>query len=400
MGFQPEQINALWQLYLTDQATPDQVKELFAYLKDPANDAGIEGQLQQAMQQSGLWDAYQPGTERNAAALEAIFAARQSLQDARAQVAPPAIPAVHRVHFIRRWGWVAASVIIIAAGLLYFLTDRKEEKGTAPVLAESGEVVPGKYGALLTLSDGSVVSLDTIRNGRVELEGGATARVLDGKLIYDEKAGAEVFNTMSTPEGRIFQITLPDGTNVWLNAGSSIRYPTAFKGKDRTVKITGEAYLEVAKNPALPFRVELENQSAIEVLGTSFNVNAYRNEETVNTTLIEGAVVVSADGVRQRLSPGQQAQVAGKNIKLANANVEQVIAWKNGLFDFTGKDIKVVLREIARWYNLEIVYEVEPGPEEIMGKMQRNLALPQVMKILNGLDIHYKIEGRKLIIAK
>lgn len=400
MASQPEQIKALWQLYLTDQATADQVKELFAYLNDPANDIAIDGQMQQAMHDSGLWHSYVPASESNAASLEAIFAARESLQQAREQELQIKIP-VHRVHFLRRWGWAAASILVILVGVgAYLLYEKKEKNEKSTVIAQAGEIVPGKQGAILTLQNGSMISLDSIRNGKIELEDGTTAMVVDGKLIYDENASAELYNTMSTPKGRIFQLSLPDGSNVWLNAGSSIRFPTAFKGNDRVVKITGEAYLEVAKNPKMPFRVELDKGSTVDVLGTTFNVNAYTNEESVNTTLIDGAVEVSANGRKQRLAPGQQARTTENDIKVVAANIEQVIAWKNGLFDFTGKDIKMVLREIARWYDLDLVYEVEPVAGEIAGKMQMNLALPQVMKILSGLDIHYKTEGRKLIITK
>jgi ferric-dicitrate binding protein FerR (iron transport regulator) len=167
------------------------------------------------------------------------------------------------------------------------------------------------------------------------------------------------------------------------------------------VEIKGEAYLEIARNPKMPFYVVLENNAAIQVLGTSFNVNAYADEENIKTTLIEGAIEVkSPQGTVKRLLPGEQAQLMGSDIRVVDANIEQVIAWKYGVFDFTGKELKTALREVARWYDLEVVYEVEPAAGEIVGKMQMNLALPQVMNILKGLDINYRIDGRRLIITK
>ncbi|WP_164735470.1 FecR family protein [Pseudoflavitalea rhizosphaerae] len=301
---------------------------------------------------------------------------------------------------IRKWWWAAAAVVILAAGLYFWplITETEKEK---IVQKEAVDITPGRSGAILTLANGSQMSLDSVRNGIVTLEGGATAKVVDGKLIYNESTDRITYNTMSTPKGRIFQLTLPDGSNVWLNAASSIRYPTAFKGNQRRVEIKGEAYLEVARNPRMPFYVVLENNTELQVLGTSFNVNAYTNEENIKTTLIEGSIEVKPpQGIPKRLIPGEQAQLDGNTISVVNANVDQVIAWKNGVFDFTGKELKAALREVARWYDLEVVYEVEPASGEIVGKMQMNLALSQVMNILKGLEINYRIEGRRLIITK
>ena len=315
--------------------------------------------------------------------------------------AAPAVPGKSSGKLItRKWWWAAAAAVILAAGLyLWPLTTEKGEGKMAET--EAVDITPGRSGAILTLADGTQLSLDSVRNGMVALEGGATAKIVDGRLVYNESTDQITYNTMSTPKGRIFQITLPDGSNVWLNSASSIRYPTAFKGNQRKVEIKGEAYLEIAKDPRKPFYVVLENNAAVQVLGTSFNVNAYTNEENIKTTLIEGAIEVkSPQGLLKRLIPGEQAQLDGNNIKVVNANVDQVIAWKNGVFDFTGKELKAALREVARWYDLDVVYEVEPAAGEIVGKMQMNLALPQVMNILKGLDINYRIDGRRLIITK
>lgn len=300
----------------------------------------------------------------------------------------------------KRW-WVAASVIILASVALYLLyplgkQSNKPETSSRDML----NIVPGKQGAILTLADNSQVLLDTLKNGTVlTMEGGGNARVVNGNLVYGSNGSDVTYNTVTTPNGRQYRIELPDGTLIWLNAGSSVRYPTAFTGAYRVVRITGEAYLEVAKNPKMPFRVDLNNNISLQVLGTSFNVNAYDDEPFVKTTLLEGSVRVDNNGQAQKLVPGQQAAVNEK-INVTKVDVQQVIAWKNGLFDFNNKDVKSALREIARWYDLSIVYESEPASGEIVGKMQRNLALSQVMETLSDLDIHYRIEGRKLIVSK
>ncbi|QEC45107.1 FecR family protein [Pseudobacter ginsenosidimutans] len=303
----------------------------------------------------------------------------------------------------RRW-W-AAAVIALLLGVAvfgYLLNRGNKNPGSKDIAQQTNERLPGKQGAILTLADQSQVLLDTVKDGAVlALPGGGRARVENGNLVYDAKGVAVTFNTIATPKGRQYRVTLPDGTIIWLNSGSSVRYPTLFAGNERVVHITGEAYLEVAKNSKMPFRVDLENNTTIEVLGTSFNVNAYDEEPSVNTTLLEGAVRVNKKGQAQKLLPGQQAQVSGtEKIRVVDVDVEQVVAWKNGLFDFNNKDVKTVLREIARWYDLDLVYESEPAAGEIAGKMQRNLALSQVMETLSDLDIHYRIEGRKLIVSK
>lgn len=329
--------------------------------------------------------------------IESLLMERAKSQLVFSEPAVPVKPSVN--FFIRKWRWAAAAVVIIAA-TLYFWPFKEVDKNKIAG-KEHVDVTPGRTGAILTLANGSQVSLDSIQNGVVTLEGGSIAKIVDGKLIYSENTDQVTYNTMSTPKGRIFQIILPDGSNVWLNSASSIRYPTAFKGDQRKVEIKGEAYLEIARNPRMPFYVVLENNAEVQVLGTSFNVNAYTNEENIKTTLVDGAIEVkSPAGVVRRLVPGEQAQLDGNNINIVTANVDQVIAWKNGVFDFTGKEVKAALREIARWYDLEVVYEVEPAAGEIVGKMQMNLALSQVMNILKGLDINYRIDGRRLIITK
>ena len=245
--------------------------------------------------------------------------------------------------------------------------------------------------------------MDSAGNGLVAVENGTQVTLKNGVLAYTQKYKAgntTALNRMSTPKGRQFQMLLPDGSKVWLNAESSIKYPTTFIGKQRLVELTGEAYFEIAKNPKMPFIIKLNATNEIEVLGTSLNINAYDNEPSVKTTLLNGAVRVNANGQTKSLEPGQQATVIpGKDIAIvSNADLSQVMAWKNGLFNFNGYSIKAVLRELARWYDLEVVYEAEPETGEVVGEIQRNLTLSQVIKVLQRMHVKYRIEDKKLIV--
>ena len=312
------------------------------------------------------------------------------------------------VHFLRSpWLRYAAAILIIAGLAVYFWKNGpQKETSTAAVSKQvRTDVAPGRDGAILTLADGRRLVLDSLGNGIIATQNGAKVVLNNGALSYDQNGNAAtgiIYNTMHTPKGRQFQLVLPDGTKVWLNAASSITYPTVFTGNSRKVEINGEAYFEVAKNAQMPFIVAIPRGGEVKVLGTHFNINAYEDEEAIKTTLLEGSVSVkSAAESFVFLKPGEQAVLSRANSPLTidhSPNLEQVLAWKNGLFNFNGYDIKAVMREIGRWYDLDIVYEAEPEPEEVMGELQRNLTLSQVMKILQRIHIKYRIEGRQLIV--
>jgi len=378
----------LLERYVEGIASEEEIKELFAELERRRDDTEWEDFIGQIILNTKMDERYDETYWHPA--IQGILAARNA-------EAP-----VRKMTWKR---WMAAAAILLVFGTavtFYFLSPKVHKEVSPSVVHTTKEITPGRQGAILTLADNSQVLLDTVKNGVVvALQGGTKARVVNGNLIYDSKGAKVVYNTITTPNGRQYQLTLPDGTNVWLNSGSSIRYPTAFLGAERSVIITGEAYLEVTKNAKMPFRVNLDNKTEIQVLGTRFNVNAYHDESAIKTTLLEGSVNVKANGMTKILMPGQQAQISGKEmLHVVNANVSQVVAWKNGLFDFTGKDVKSVLREIARWYDLDLVYESEPANREIVGKMQMSLSLSLVMETLKDLDINYTIQGRKLIISK
>lgn len=312
----------------------------------------------------------------------------------------------NRFDFLRKWGPVAASVLLVLILGVYFWFGHKNT-GTAVTVANAEEIQSGKDGAILTLADGSQVILDSLGNGVIALQNGSQAIIKNGELIYDltgERTGEVVYNTMTTPKGRQFSLLLPDGTRIWLNAASSIRYPTVFAGQERKVELTGEAYFEVAKNMKKPFLVNVNEKVTVEVLGTHFNVNAYENEATINTTLLEGSVRVNG----KKIKLGQQAQIenqlAGQQsqqeIQVVNdADLDKVMAWKNGLIFFSGATLDEIMRQLERWYDIEVKYENNKVPNtQLAGKMTRDVPLNGLLKNFEELGVHYKLRGRKLIV--
>lgn len=206
------------------------------------------------------------------------------------------------------------------------------------------------------------------------------------------------YNTAATPRGGQYEFILSDGTKVWLNAASSIRFPVAFPKNERKVQVTGEAYFEVASNPNSPFFVETQGQT-IQVLGTSFNVNAYDDEQSVRTTLLTGSVNVTAQGISKRLQPGEQARYENGNLSIGVADVGNVIAWKNGYFSFKDDDMHSVMRQIARWYNIDVSYEGQIPDRNFSGEISRNVNLSQILEILTFKKIHYRISETTLTIT-
>ena len=301
----------------------------------------------------------------------------------------------------RRW-WAAAAIIVLVGLGCYLWMNNKGKPVSTAAVEPSGQILPGREGALLTLADGSQILLDTVQNGAITLQGGARVTLVGGVLQYEGNGSEMLYNTMSTPRGRQFRLVLPDGTAVWLNNTSSIRYPVVFAGRERHVEVTGEAYFEVAKRAGMPFRVTVNHKAEVEVLGTNFNVKAYDNESGVETTLLEGAVRVSIpEGKSLTLQPGQQARVAAAGAKLQLVNdpdLVKVMAWKNGLFDFNNATLEEVMRQLERWYDIEVVYTKGIPDMELLGKMTRGITLNELLIVLKELGVHCTIEGRKLLV--
>lgn len=303
---------------------------------------------------------------------------------------------------IRLFNWrkiaVAASVLV-AIGIGTLVLFQKSDQSPVTVASkESDDKEPGKTGAILTLSNGSKIVLDSIGNGLLANQNNTAVSKKNGGVVYTAGSNAQtVYNTMTTPRARQYNLELSDGTKVWLNASSSITFPTSFAANERKVTLTGEAYFEVAKDKTRPFRV-LVNDMQVNVLGTHFNVNAYNDEATVNTTLLEGSVLLTEKGRKVLLKPGQQAQKqkSGAIVVNDNVNLDEVMGWKNGVFYFDNASLQTVLRQLSRWYDVDIVFEKEIPIRTFEGEIQKNLQLSQVLKILEKNKVHFKIEGKIL----
>nr|WP_262909520.1 FecR family protein [Niabella pedocola] len=240
------------------------------------------------------------------------------------------------------------------------------------------------------------------------MQGQAAIVKKNDQLIYNKKQGpASVFyNTVTTPRGGQYQLTLEDGSKVWLNAASSIRFPTTFQGKERKIEISGEAYFEIAKDAARPFKVAFETpagmKSEVTVLGTHFNIMSYNDEKAAKTTLLEGSVSISSNGNTAILTPAQQASQTDRNgITVAsNIDVNEAVAWKNGFFEFHATGLQEVMRQIGRWYDVEISYEGKIPERNFGGKISRQNNAAEVLKILELSQIKFRIEGKKIIVTQ
>lgn len=308
--------------------------------------------------------------------------------------------------FRRRWQIPAAAVLVITLGISSYFYFSKSDK--IEHVAVLNDINPGRNKAILTLGNGQKISLADVVNGQQisNQSGIKITKTADGKLVYDASSIAEnnriiEYNTIEAPIGGQWQVKLPDGSLVFLNASSSITYPIRFVGNERNVKMTGEAYFEIAHNKKMPFKVSSLGQT-VEVLGTHFNVMAYADEKLIKTTLLEGSVKISDHGQAALLKPGEQAQVSQSNIKVDNeVDLEDVVAWKNGYFKFN-ESLESIMAKVARWYNVKVEYQVKPDPNlSFSGKISRTRKISGILNMLefNG-DVHFKIEGRRVIVTK
>ncbi|HEX6431930.1 MAG TPA: FecR domain-containing protein, partial [Niastella sp.] len=278
------------------------------------------------------------------------------------------------------------------------------------------DVAPGGNKAILTLGDNSTIVLDSAGNGQLAQQGSSVvSKTKEGELKYESgiPAGREqsaiTYNTLSTPRGGQYQLVLPDGSKVWLNAASSVRFPTAFVGNERRVEIKGEAYFEVAtirlhSGQKMPFKVHFssaDKQGTVEVLGTHFNINAYDDEDEMRTTLLEGKVRTSmVNGQWSILEPGQQAVIHHSQLTIHdNVDIESIMAWKNGLFHFENADIKAVMRQLSRWYDIEVEYKGALKNEPLFIEIPRNTNLSDVLKVIGSTaGVRLKFEGKKVTV--
>lgn len=322
------------------------------------------------------------------------------LQDMHSEIKPAPEFTVHRSS---RYNWRIAAAIIFAVfgaatGWILLKQDNKKAE-TASMALAGQDILPGSERAVLKLANGQVIVLDTSR-GQIIQNGALTVNNDSGLLNYYGKAAMAEYHTLSIPRGGQYKLQLPDGTHVWLNAASSITYPTAFTGTERIVEITGEVYFEVAKMKQKPFRVKSAGGSEIEVLGTHFNVNAYADEPLVIATLLEGSIKFSKANEHYLMKPGQQARLnkAGEINIISNANMEAVTAWRNGYFYFDGTDLQTVMRQMARWYDVTVAYEGKIPDMKFSGEISKSNNASLVLEMLEATQVRFEIEGNKIIV--
>ncbi len=315
----------------------------------------------------------------------------------------------------KKWYWLGAASVTALLGLGIFLyTHNHQPAGTDIVVTNHKNDVPApdKSLATVTLANGTVVYLDSSGNGQLAQQGNIQIiKLANGQIVYHLSAAQagtangkiikEQYNTLTNPRGsRVIDMQLADGSHVWLNAGSSVTYPVAFTGNERRVELKGEGYFEVARNDAKKF-VVTANGTTTEVLGTHFNVNAYDDEVATKITLLEGAVKVSKGSASKFIQPGQQAAIQHSSFIIHHSiDTEQVMAWKNGWFEFEKVAINRIMQQVSRWYNLDVVYRGQPGPQTFSGRISKELPLSSVLQSLeaNGNGVKFSVEGRKLIV--
>lgn len=395
-------LTQLWEKYLADQKmTAGELKQLRTLVQN----ARHQPQLDQLLHTLYTEQQQQhPAAETNAGeAFDEVWARLQTAT-AAAETPAPVVALQPR----KWWRYAAAALVLFtAAGSAFWLTRSKAPHTIVQQPpATKAAIQPGSNKALLKLADGSVISLNEAQNGTLAQQGNTqVVKLANGQLAYQTNKGtgtAGLYNTIITPRGGKFHITLPDGSQVWLNAASSLYYPTTFTGTAREVVLTGEAYFEIAKNSAMPFHVKV-NELQVDVLGTHFNINAYTDEAAIHTTLLEGSVKVSTANAKQQLAPGQRASLYHSNgaLKLQNnVDTEETIAWKNDLIQFAGTDIYAAMRMIARWYDVEVEYKGNIPNAHFRGGLSSDAPVAEVLQLMQQTgEVHFEISGRKIIVT-
>ena len=392
-----DRLNYLWQQYTGHDISFQEYEELFALIREGVADEQLQHWL------AGIWEELEPGE-----AIPGVDWDQQFRQITQRSERPAKT---------FRLSWRSAAMwtgLLVMSGLGVYIYNRggtKPEAGVT-VAVKRADLPPGGNRAILTLSGGRRIILDSVQPGDLAQQGGVQISKTDsGKLSYhsipklQDQASAILYNTLSTPRGGQYQLTLPDGTKVWLNAASSITYPTGFTGNTRTVQMTGEVYIEIAKNAVQPFIVRTGGVD-IQVMGTSFNVNAYEDEPSLQTTLVTGSVKVKFSGDGIILKPGQQAivvsagqQQKGQGIKIQPADIEQTLAWKNGSFYLKHTPLAEALRQISRWYDVDVVYEKGIPAIFLGGEIKRDLSLSQMLDGLGAMGVSFRIEKKRLIVV-
>lgn len=384
----------LFQRHMNGSLSPEEERELHDWAESSADNQQL------------LRDMTDPDYREQGIRNLQHFDVEPALQRVKSQRRKP----VSRSIYFYRYAAAAACVIAICFAGYHFYNSRPAIHPTQPI-TRSNDIQPGTNKAILTLADGSKISLSDAADGKLAEQAGIQiTKTADGELVYKVvKPGASdhqpAYNTVATPNGGQHQIVLEDGSKVWLNAASSLKFPSTFEGAaNRMVELHGEAYFEIAKDATHPFMVKTDQQE-VKVLGTQFNINSYPEEASTRTTLLEGAVSVTVTNLPgsgpQLLKPGQQAVVKAGSIQVILVDTEEETAWKNGLFSFNGEDFKTVMRMISRWYDVDVAYEYDPGALHIGGEVSRKRNITEVLKMLEVTgDVKFKIKGRMITVTK
>ena len=398
----------LFVKYLNGTISPEEFERLYAMMQEENASDQLDGLLEQTFSDpSYAVDENLDKAAIFAGLLERVEEAPSGMPERQgerdiAEITPA--PVIRQLHGSRR-RWIAAAALILLTTGAFLLYRWSGKSGGQMAQTENRlvmDVPPGKDGAILTLADGRQVSLDSMANGLLQPEGSVQLRKEDGQISYraDGNAGASLYNTITTPRGRQFRLILSDGTRVMLNAASSIRYPTVFSGKERKVFVNGEAYFETAQDKERPFIVE-GSRAEVQVLGTSFDISDYSDEPYMNTTLLTGAVRLGAGSDGAQLMPGQQGEIDRASGKLSVRQVDttQVTAWIKGMLALNSGDLATEMRQVARWYDVDIVFAGKPSDIRIGGMIHRNVNLSILLEFLKENGLHYTTNGKTITIA-
>mgnify|MGYP001086256770 CR=1 FL=1 len=328
--------------------------------------------------------------------------AKYLLEQLHLKLQPGTAKIVH-TNWWKRVSVAAVIILFIGAGINYFVKNNGQKNIAKPndTIVATNDVPPGGNKATLTLADNTTIVLDNAQNGTLAKQGAVTViKLNDGQISYKGNGNDKLmYNTITTPRGGQYQLILADGSKVWLNAASSLKFPNAFPGNVRKVELTGEGYFEVAHDASKPFHV-ITGKMDVQVLGTHFNVNAYSDEDEIKTTLLQGSVMVNEGQEKLLIKPGEQAVLGKNGIKLnRDVNLEETIAWKNGSFQFNNTGMAMVMRQISRWYDVEVNYPNGIPNDKYWGSILRNQNLSDVLKVLKESGAQFKIEGKKIIVT-
>lgn len=392
-----DQLNILFQKYLDQKCSPDEMQQLLDYFGTIQTDDVSLGQLIEKVLLSR--DAEGSVDVETQLKLDAGFKHILAKRTLKRNPAP-------RLKILYRKWAVAATLVVTVGASLFYITKRYNSES---VVVNQIALKPGKEKATLTLADGTVVDLEHAGNGKLDSKDGvAVTKTADGKLVYDSKKigdvnGPVAYNTLVTPRGGQYKVILPDGSAVWLNAASSLHFPTQFVGKERRVELIGEGYFEIKKNAMQPFVVNTDGQE-VRVLGTHFNINAYKENSITKTTLLEGSVKVSKGEQSYMLAPGQEASLdnLSNSFSIAkNVDIDVAVAWKEGKFSFDETNIKEVMQQVARWYDIDVIYKGDFSNVQFTGVIiSRGEDARQVLNLLKGTkQVDFIINGRSITVV-